>query len=136
MMPPGGVFNQVIGMNRRLPTRSQGLFSGKPCKLHPLPVYPDVAAVGLGGKRYCRDRLYDIAKLRFSLAQRTLSSFAGSPIACLAQCALHGGHEPRQSGLQNIICGPDLKGFNSRLFAKSAGNEDKGNIRSDTQRKV
>src|SRR5215469_2944521 len=81
-MPPGGVFSQVIRMNRRLPTRSQGLFPGEPGKLHPLPVDPNVAAVGLGGKRYHRDRLYDIAKLGLSPAQRTLSSLAGSPIAC------------------------------------------------------
>src|SRR5215475_3627517 len=128
MMPPGGVFNQVIGMNRRLPTRSQGLFPGEPCKLHPLPVYPNVAAVGLRGKRYRWDCLDDVPKLYLAATQRILSPLAPSSIACLAQGALHCGHEPRQPGLQNIICGPDLEGFNSCLFAKSAGNEDKGNI--------
>src|SRR5215471_15707586 len=136
MMPPGGVFNQVIGVNCRLPTRSQRLFPGEPRKLHPLPVDPNVAAVGLGGKRYRRDRLYDIAKLRFSPAQRTLSPFAGSPIACLAQCALYGGHEPRQPGLQNIIGGPDLEGFDRCFFAKGARNKDKRSFRAGTPCKV
>src|SRR5262249_16637186 len=129
-MPPGGVFSQVIGMNRRLPTRSQGLFPGEPCKFHPLPVYPNVAAVGLAGKRYRWYRLNDIAKLRFSPAQRALSSFAGSPIACLAQCALYGGHETRQPGLQHIIGGPDLEGFDRCLFAEGAGNKDEWKIRT------
>src|SRR5262249_40600967 len=95
VMPFGGVFNQVIGMNRRLPTRSQGLFPGEPCKLHPLPVYPNVAAVGLRGKRYRWYRLNDVPELYLAATQRILSPLAPASIACLAQGPLHRRHEPR-----------------------------------------
>src|SRR6516225_7018970 len=123
-------------MNRRLPTRSRTLFQGQPGKFHPLSVYPKTAAVGLRGKRYRRYRPNDIPKLFFSLTQRILGPSARGSIACLAQRAPHGGHEPRHSGLQNIVGGPNLKGFDSCLFAKSARNEDERQIGADTQRQI
>src|ERR1700739_2805472 len=136
MMPLGRVFNKIVRMNRGFETRSRSLFQDQPCKFHPLPVYPNAAAVGLGGKCYRRYRLNHIPKLFFSQAQRILGPSASCSIACLAQPPPPRGYEPRHAGLQNIIGRPDLKSFDSCLFAKRARNKDERQIGADTQRQI
>ncbi len=53
---------------------------------------------------------------------------AFSSHARFAQRALHRGHEPRHSGLQNIVGRTDLERFNRHFLAERARNDDERQI--------
>jgi energy-coupling factor transporter ATP-binding protein EcfA2 len=66
------------------------------------------------------DTQRDVPNLILSSTQGLLGASTLGSIAYLLQRAPHGGHQPQQPGLQNIISGTNLERFDGRLLAKSA----------------
>jgi len=69
-------------------------------------------------------------------AQRLLGLLACGAFSGFAQRALHGGHEPRQSRLHDIIRGPDFDRLDRYFFAERPGNKDEGQISVGIKRKL
>src|SRR6202795_832080 len=77
-----------------------------------------------------------LRQIRLTAAKRLLGLLAFGAFSGFAERALHGGHEPRQSRLHNVIRGPDFDRLDRHLFAERPGNEDKGQIGAGIARKL
>src|ERR1700716_1128231 len=77
-----------------------------------------------------------LRQIHLTTAKRLLGLLAFGAFSGFAQRALHGGHEPRQSRLHDIIRGPDFDRLDRHFFAERLGNEDEGQIRTGIERKL
>src|ERR1700738_3505886 len=68
--------------------------------------------------------------------KRLLGLLAFGAFSGFAQRASHGGHEPRQSRLHDIIRGADFDRLDRHFFAEHAGNKDEGQIGAGIERKL
>src|SRR3984893_7832835 len=68
-------------------------------------------------------------------AKRLLGLLAFGAFSGFAQRALHGGHEPRQSRLHDIVRGADFDRLDCYFVAERAGNEDERQIGAGIERK-
>src|SRR6202045_5363096 len=69
-----------------------------------------------------------LRQIHLTPAKRLLGLLAFGAFPGFAQRALHGGHEPRQSRLHDVIRSPDFERLDRHFFAERAGNEDEGQI--------
>src|ERR1700730_3867631 len=77
-----------------------------------------------------------LRRIHLTPANPLLGLLAFGAFSGFAQRALHGGHEPRQSRLHNIIRGPDFDRLDRHFFAERPGNEDEGQIGAGIERKL
>src|SRR6202158_1348679 len=77
-----------------------------------------------------------LRQIHLTPAKRLLGLLAFGAFSGFAQRALHGGHEPRQSRLHNIIRGPDFDRLDRHFFAERPGNEDEGQIGAGIEREL
>src|ERR1700674_2045851 len=77
-----------------------------------------------------------LRQIHLAPAKRLLGLLAFGAFSRFAQRALHGGHEPRQSRLHDIISSPDLDRLDRHFFAERPGNEDEGQIGAGIERKL
>src|SRR6202166_2233788 len=75
-------------------------------------------------------------QIRLTAAKRLLGLLAFGAFSGFAERALHGGHEPRQSRLHNIMRGPDFDRLDRHFFAERPGNEDEEQIGAGSERKL
>jgi hypothetical protein len=77
-----------------------------------------------------------LRQIHLTPAKRLFGLLAVGAVAGFAQRALHGGHEPRQSRLHNIIRGSDFNRLDRHFFAERPGNEDERQIGAGLDRKL
>ena len=77
-----------------------------------------------------------LSQIHLAPAIRRLGLLAFGASSGFAQRALHGGHEPRQSRLHDIIRGADFDRLDRHLLAERAGDEDEGQIGAGIERKL
>src|ERR1700676_2028108 len=77
-----------------------------------------------------------LRQIHLAPAKRLLGLLAFDAFSGFAQRALHGGHEPRQSRLHNIIRGPVFDRLDRHFFAERPRNEDEGQIGAGIKRKL
>src|ERR1700761_3364395 len=77
-----------------------------------------------------------LRQIHLASAKRLLCLLAFGALLSFADRALHGGYEPRQSRLHNIIRGPDLDRLDRDLFAERPGNENERQIGAGSQREL
>src|SRR5271154_2414390 len=75
-------------------------------------------------------------QIHLTTAKRLLGPLAFGAFSRFAKRALHGGREPRQSRLHDIIRGPDFDRLDRHFFAERPGNEDEGQIGAGIERKL
>src|ERR1700722_17188177 len=73
-------------------------------------------------------------EIHLAAPKRLFGVLAVGALLGFAQRALHGGHEPRQPRLHDVIRGPDFDRLDRHFFAKRAGNEDEGQIGAGGER--